>query len=107
MKPSNSSLISSLRVVHMPCGAPLMILSLASLTSLEDSMAEAAMGTIWSSSPCRISVGTSNFFRSSVVSVSENALMQKYEPGKAHIMRCHQKEEIKPCERFAPARLYP
>ena len=40
-------------------------------------MAAAPIGTIWSSSPCRISVGTSNFFRSSVVSVSENALMQK------------------------------
>ena len=34
------------------------------------------MGTIWSSSPCRISEGTSNFARSAVKSVSEKALMQ-------------------------------
>ena len=40
-------------------------------------LAEAPMGTIWSSSPCMMSVGTSNFLRSSVRSVSENALMQK------------------------------
>src|SRR5215467_2747596 len=39
----------------------------------EDNNAESAMGTIWSSSPCSTSVGTSNFFRSSVKSVSENA----------------------------------
>ena len=39
-------------------------------------MADAPIGTIWSSSPCMIRVGTSNFFRSSVKSVSENALMQ-------------------------------
>jgi hypothetical protein len=32
------------------------------------------IGTIWSSPPCTISVGTSIFFKSSVKSVSENAL---------------------------------
>ena len=31
----------------------------------------------WSSSPCKIRVGTSTFLRSSVRSVSENALIQK------------------------------
>lgn len=43
---SRSSLIRSLRVVHMPCGAPLWIFSVASLTSLDESMAEAPIGTI-------------------------------------------------------------
>ncbi len=38
-------------------------------------MGESSTGTIWSSSPCRSSVGTSIFLRSSVKSVSENALM--------------------------------
>ena len=52
-------------------------LSVAFFTIFDDSSAEAAIGTIWSSSPCRISVGTSIFLRSSVRSVSENALMQK------------------------------
>ncbi len=33
------------------------------------------LGTIWSSSPSMTRVGTSNFLRSSVKSVSENALM--------------------------------
>src|SRR5258708_24662524 len=36
------------------------------------------MGATWSTSPCRISVGTSISFRSSVISVSENALIAKY-----------------------------
>jgi hypothetical protein len=51
--------------------------NLAFLTSFDDNIADAAIGTIWSSSPWMISVGTSNFLRSSVMSVSENALMQK------------------------------
>ena len=49
---------------------------MASLTSFEDFSAAAPIGTIWSSSPWMISVGTSIFFRSSVVSVSEKALTQ-------------------------------
>jgi hypothetical protein len=36
----------------------------------------ATIGTIWSSSPCAMSVGTSMASRSSVVSVSEKASMQ-------------------------------
>jgi len=36
---------------------------------------ELAIGTIWSSSPCMISVGTSIARRLSVKSVSENALI--------------------------------
>ena len=43
-------------------------------------MVEAPIGTIWSSSPWMISVGTSIVFRSSVRSVSENASMQSYAP---------------------------
>jgi len=49
----------------------LVDLELCTLDDLDDSIAEAPIGTIWSSSPCRIKVGTSNFLRSSVVSVSE------------------------------------
>src|SRR5262249_27362712 len=56
-------------------------------------MAEAPMGTIWSSSPCMIRVGTSNFFRSSVKSVSEKALMQSMTPDVWHLklsfLYCH------------------
>src|SRR4029453_5959719 len=43
----------------------------AFLISLEESMAEVPIGTIWSSSPCRTKVGTSIFCKSSVRSVSE------------------------------------
>jgi hypothetical protein len=43
--------------------------------SRADFFAESFTGTIWSSSPCRTRVGTSNFFKSSVWSVAENALM--------------------------------
>src|SRR5882762_3972699 len=43
--------------------------------SLADLFPEILIGTIWSSSPCMTSVGTSNFLRSSWKSVSENALM--------------------------------
>lgn len=42
--------------------------------SLADFFAESLIGTIWSSSPCMISVGKSNFLRSSVKSVSEKCL---------------------------------
>jgi hypothetical protein len=61
-------------VVHMPCGAPAYTFKVAPLTSFDDNIADAAIGTIWSSSPCKISVGTSNFAKSSVRSVSQNAL---------------------------------
>ena len=45
------------------------------LMSRADFFAESLTGTSWSSSPCMTRVGTSNFLRSSVKSVSENALM--------------------------------
>src|ERR1035438_5351512 len=48
----------------------------ALLTSFDEARAAAPTGTIWSSSPCMMRVGTSNFLRSSVKSVSENAWMQ-------------------------------
>jgi len=56
-------LINSLRVEHIPWGAPGITFSVAPLTSFAESSAESAMGTIWSSSPCRMSVGTSIFYR--------------------------------------------
>jgi hypothetical protein len=46
--------------------------------SRADLYAESFTGTIWSSSPCRTSVGTSNLARSPVKSVSENASMQPH-----------------------------
>src|SRR5439155_10418411 len=76
-KASRSALTWSFCVVHMPCDAPLYTWSVAFLMIFAASSAESAIGTIWSSSPCRIRVGTSNFLRSSVRSVSENALIQK------------------------------
>src|SRR6266571_40424 len=45
--------------------------------SLADFLAESLTGTIWSSSPCRTRVGTSNFWRSSVKSVSETRLVDR------------------------------
>jgi len=45
-------------------------------TSLAAFSADAWIGTIWSSSPWMISVGTSIAWRSMVRSVSENALTQ-------------------------------
>ena len=54
----------------------LVDLELRVSTSLLESIALAPMGTIWSSSPCMISVGTSILLRSSVKSVSLKALMQ-------------------------------
>jgi hypothetical protein len=44
---------------------------------LDDRIAEAPIGTIWSSAPWRMSVGTSTLARSAVRSVSENAVIQK------------------------------
>ena len=81
--------------------------SVAPFTSFAESSAEAPIGTIWSSSPCRISVGTSNFFRSSVKSVSENALMQSYDALEPASIPCSQNESRRPCETFAPGRLAP
>ena len=60
----------------MPWGNPGYTLSCAPFTSFDDNIAEAPIGTIWSSSPCITNVGTSIFLRSPVKSVSENALMQ-------------------------------
>src|SRR5580692_1298883 len=73
---SRSALIWSALVVGMPCGNPGYTFRVAPFTSFADCRAAAAMGTIWSSSPCMMRVGTSNLFRSSVKSVSEKALMQ-------------------------------
>jgi len=58
------------------------------LTSFAESKAELPIGTIWSSSQCAISVGTSRRFRSSLKSVSENALMQSKPFLWPHIMPC-------------------
>src|SRR5574341_2337132 len=54
-----------------------------------------------------ISVGTSNFFRSSVKSVSENALMQSYAFLWPDIMPCSHHELMSPWETLAPGRLKP
>ena len=48
----------------------------AVLDQLDRLLAAAAIGTIWSSSPCAMKIGTSSALRSSVKSVSENALTQ-------------------------------
>ena len=56
--------------------APGYTFRVASGTSSTDRRAEALMGTIWSSSPWTIRVGTSIRCRSWVRSVSEKALMQ-------------------------------
>ncbi|MNU10556.1 hypothetical protein D3C72_2577710 [compost metagenome] len=45
-------------------------------TSFFEARPAASIGTIWSSSPWTMSVGRSNFFRSSVKSVSEKALIE-------------------------------
>jgi len=47
-------------VVGIPCGKPLYTLRVAFLTSLAVSGPEAAMGTIWSSSPCITSVAAAD-----------------------------------------------
>ena len=59
-----------------PWGAPGYSFRLPSLTSCTDRRAEASIGTIWSSSPWTIRVGTSIRSRSWVRSVSEKALTQ-------------------------------
>src|SRR5262249_10885196 len=63
-----------------PCGAPSYTFSWAPLMIFTDFIADTPIGTIWSSSPWMINVGTSIASRSIVVSVSENALMQSYAP---------------------------
>ena len=70
-------------------------------------MSGIADGTIWSSSPCRIRVGTLIIFRSSVKSVSENALMQSYSALSPPIIPWIQNESRKPSLTFAPGRLKP
>ena len=65
------------------------------------------MGTIWSSSPCRISVGTSMGFRSSVRSVSENAVMQSSAPLIPTVMLCSQNSSLLPWDTVEPSRLAP
>ena len=52
-----------------------------------------------------VSVGTSIFFRSSVMSVSEKALIQKYAAGIPAIIPCSQKDSRTPSKTFAPGRL--
>jgi len=52
-----------------------------------------------------MSVGTSNFLRSSVRSVSEKALMQKYEAGRPAIIPWSQNDSRTPSDTFAPLRL--
>jgi len=54
-----------------------------------------------------INVGTSNFFKSSVKSVSENALMQSSVFLCPAIIPCIQNASIIPCDTFAPGRLNP
>jgi hypothetical protein len=63
---NRSALNCSAWVTVRPCGAPAYTFSSAFLMICEDSLAEASNGTIWSSSPCTTSAGTSIFFRSSV-----------------------------------------
>ena len=58
MNASKSGLMSSGCVVHIPCGRPGYTFSVPFLTSLAERSAESAIGTIWSSSPCRMSTGT-------------------------------------------------
>src|SRR5205085_4844635 len=50
-------------------------------------------------------VGTSIFFKSSVKSVSEKALMQSMTPLKPACIPCIQNESRSPCDTFAPGRL--
>src|SRR5712664_1510762 len=78
MNASRSRFTMSGSVWQMPCGLPGYTLNVACLTSFAESGPESANGTIWSSSPCRMSTGTSIAFSSSVKSVSEKALMQSY-----------------------------
>ena len=65
------------------------------------------MGTIWSSSPCARKIGTSRAFRSSVKSVSENALTQSYAAARFTSIPWRQKSSRAPCETFEPSRFAP
>ena len=51
MSVSRSALTRSFSVVHIPCEAPLYTISFEFLIIFDDSIAESAIGTIWSSSP--------------------------------------------------------
>ena len=77
------------------------------MTILAEAAPAASIGTIWSSSPWMISVGTSNFFEVSVKSVSEKALMQSYAALRPACMPCSQNASRTPCETFEPGRLAP
>src|SRR5471030_568770 len=105
MKASRSALTLSFSVVHRPCGALGYTSSLAVCSSLDDSMAESAIGTIWSSSPWMTSAGTLIFFRSAVRSVSEKALTQKYEAGMPACSPCEANQRRTPSDTFEPGRL--
>ena len=104
---SRSALTWSLWVEHRPWGAPGRAFSVAPFTSLTASRAEEAIGTIWSSSPWMMSVGTSIFRRSYVKSVSEKALTQSSTPLKLARSPCSQNESRSPCETLALGRLAP
>src|SRR4051812_35692276 len=56
-----------------------------------DFLAAAAIGTIWSSSPCAMKIGTSSDRRFSVWSVSENALTQSHAAARPTSMPWRQK----------------
>jgi hypothetical protein len=60
------------------------------LTIFTVDSAAAPIGTIWSSSPCWTSVGLSNFFRSSLKSLSEKARMLSSRPLRPPFMPCRQ-----------------
>jgi hypothetical protein len=75
------------------------------LDDLGGQQAKSAIGTIWSSSPCRISVGTSNFFRSSVIVGFGERLDAEVAALKPAIIPCSQNESRTPSETFAPGRL--
>jgi hypothetical protein len=66
--------MTSAFVVHMPCGNFSKTFSVLFLRSFAESGAESAMGTIWSSSPCMTSVGTSMTFRCLAPPVLDHAL---------------------------------
>src|SRR5262249_45057128 len=107
MKASRSALITSGCVDSIPCGKPLYTFNVPCFSSLIPRSAESAIGTTWSSSPCSSNTGTSIILRSSVRSVSENALMQSYCAFWPPIIPWRHQLRIRPSEIFAPGRLKP
>ena len=79
----------------------------AVLDELGGRSAAAAIGTIWSSSPCARKIGTSSALRSSVKSVSENALTQSYAAARFTSIPWRQKSSRAPCDTFDPSRFAP